>query len=137
MVEVTIQLVGGKRLTRKLKTFGRVLPQQIRKGFVRAGGIFLKSIRQKISGEGYSRNPGRGVPYPGIKSGEMFRTLFVEVKDTTSGPSLRVGPNVEYAVFQEFGTKHIPARPFIDPTLEGELDKAMDAIQQEIAKPLR
>ena len=136
MAEISITVTGDKRVTRKLTGFSRALPGQLRKGFQRAGAIFIKDMRTKISGLGFSRNPARSSPYPGIKSGEMFRTLFMKVGRESGGVSLRVGPNVKYAVFQEFGTKHIPARPFVGPTLQENIDEATDAIQEEIARPL-
>ena len=136
MAEITIKVDGDKRVTRKLTGFSRALPGQIKKGFQRAGSIFIRDMRTKISGLGFSRNPARSSPYPGIKSGEMFRTLFMKVGGAATGQYLRVGPNVDYAVYQEFGTSHIPARPFVGPTLKENLDEAMDAIQDEIAKPL-
>ena len=136
MAEINITVTGDKRVTRKLTGFSRALPGQLRKGFQRAGAIFIKSLRTKISGLGFSRNPARSSPYPGIKSGEMFRTLFMKVDKAGGNPRLRVGPNVKYAIYQEFGTKHIPARPFVGPTLQKNIDEAMDAIQEEIARPL-
>ena len=137
MAEISIQVQGGKRITRKIAGFQHALPGQIAKGFRKAGEIFLSSIRDKISGEGFSRNPARSSPYPGIKSGEMFRTLFMKVSRRQGGVTLRVGPNVDYAIYQEYGTSTIPPRPFVGPTLNEELDEAMDAIEFEIMKPLR
>uniref|UniRef100_A0A6M3JV65 Tail protein n=1 Tax=viral metagenome TaxID=1070528 RepID=A0A6M3JV65_9ZZZZ len=136
MAEIIIKVDGAERIVRKIDGFSRALPGQIKKGFQRAGSIFIKDMRTKISGLGFSRNPARSSPYPGIKSGQMFRTLFMKVGGTATGQYLRVGPNVHYAVYQEFGTSTIPARPFVGPTLKENLDAAMDAIQQEIAKPL-
>ena len=85
MAEISITINGDKRVTRKLTGFSRALPGQLSRGFKRAGAIFIKDMRTKISGDGFSRNPARSSPYPGIKSGEMFRTLFMKVGQESGG----------------------------------------------------
>jgi len=166
MAEIHIQIAGDKRITRKLRSFGADLNGNLKRGMEAAGHVLLRNMRRKISGLGFSRNPARSSPYPGVKHGQMLRTLFSKVETVTGGPVLRVGPSVKYAVYQEFGANvtqtvsrkqhfylgltkgmwipigstirmKIPPRPFVGPTFRDEGEKALDMIERAIMKPLR
>lgn len=53
-----------------------------------------------------------------IETGTLRRSIQAE-----EGPGERevsIGTNVEYAVYQEFGTSRMPAHPFLRPALEME-----------------
>ena len=46
----------------------------------------------------------------------------------------RVGPVTEYSPFIEFGTRHMRARPFMVPALEGEAPRFRDAMAELVKK---
>ena len=49
----------------------------------------------------------------------------------------KANPDVPYYWrFQEFGTKDIPARPFMQPALESNADAVLDKITQELKREL-
>lgn len=53
-----------------------------------------------------------------IRTGTLRRSIQAE-----EGPGERevtIGTNVEYAIYQEYGTSRMPAHPFLRPALESE-----------------
>ncbi len=135
MVELKISLGQNSRGSIILNRFSDELPKNIRKGLNAAGSELLLSMRRKISGDGFVKNPARSSPYPGVFAGEMLRTTFS--KPDPDGYAIRVGPNVDYAKYHEFGTSRMPARPFIWPTWEDTGDKALNKLQAIIMEPLK
>ena len=43
-----------------------------------------------------------------------------------------IGPNVEYDIYQEFGTKYMKAQPYMRPALEDNVDNIRDIFVREI-----
>jgi len=111
-------------------------PEVVKKGLNAAGAVLLREGKQMISGLGFTRDPGRTSPYPGILTGQMRRTFTSRQVNRGGAPEQHVGPAVEYAVFHEVGTKNMPARPFMKPLAEIKGDEAIDAMIHEILKPL-
>lgn len=133
MAELSITM-KPKSGSRKLKAFADKAPGQIKKGLRKAGSMILKDWAKKISGTGFVRNPARASKYPGVMTGQMFRTLTA--KPVNSGMAVQIGPNVSYAIFHETGTKHMPARPVVPDVWKDTGDDALDAFQKTIAEPL-
>ena len=55
-----------------------------------------------------------------VDNGDLKRSINTVMK-TNKNQSRQlgvVGTNIEYAVFQEFGTKFMPAQPYLGPALE-------------------
>lgn len=53
-----------------------------------------------------------------VKTGHLRRSITHELVDLgTQNIHARVGTNVTYAIFQEFGTRFHPAHPFLRPAL--------------------
>lgn len=93
-------------------------------------------MKKKLSGPSHTKSPGNSNPYPGVVTGRLRASVNMQVSSAAGGLQLRVGPNVTYAPFLEFGTSRMQPYPFVGPTLKHKGDKAFDAIQKEIAKPL-
>lgn len=49
----------------------------------------------------------------------------------------KVGSNVEYASFQEYGTRYQPGKPYLRPTLKRYKDRVVKMFEQGIAKALK
>lgn len=59
------------------------------------------------------KNPGATV------TGNLKNSIAVEERGMVGGMAeATVGTTVHYGVYQEFGTRSIPARPFLGPALE-------------------
>ena len=52
-----------------------------------------------------------------VRTGNLRRSITHEVGKDGRGAYVRVGTNVRYAGFQELGTRHHPAQPFLRPML--------------------
>lgn len=142
MSNISISLGPHSKGSIKLKRFSNALPGQIKKGFTLAGFLLEKEMKQLVSGPGRVKGSTDGPvsrlnDYPGVVTGQLRRSINSKVNSVAGGQQLRIGPNVEYAAFLEFGTKFIkPPLAFVFPTWEQKGDKAVDLIQNEIFKPL-
>lgn len=116
--------------SRKVRKLIRQMGPRMHRGLTNAGAVVEGSWRNKISGTGYTRNPGRAKPYPGVYRGEYFRTLTSRVK----GQAAVIGPKVDYAAYHETGTKHIPARPVIPDTIKDSRAKVIHVFTKEVMK---
>lgn len=134
MSKITLTFNGAQAVSRKLGNIDRALPDDIARGLNSMGATLLKSMTRKVSGPGFTRNPQRSSPYPGVYKGNLFRSLFSKVNKPRL--QLRVGPNVEYAYHLEF-KKGKGRYPFVGPTLDDTGDKAMDDFMDQIRKALR
>lgn len=135
MAELTITM-KPKSGSRKITAFVQQSEQKIKSGLRKAGAIILKDWTQKIGGEGFVRNPGRASKYPGIMKGDYFGSLSVKSED--GGMAVSIGPRgLEYPIFHEAGTRHMPARPVIPDVWKDSGDDALNAFQRTIAEPLK
>lgn len=53
-----------------------------------------------------------------VDTGNLRRSITHEVEVGRLYAEARIGTNVRYAIFQELGTRHHPAQPFLRPALE-------------------
>ena len=53
-----------------------------------------------------------------VDRGTLRNSIQQEIRSGAGGLTARVGTNVEYAVYQEFGTKYMRAQPFLAPALQ-------------------
>jgi len=148
LAEISISIAGDKVAARKLVDLDRAMPQQIKRGFYRAGALFEREMKLRLSGRALK-----------VVTGRLRNSVNPQVSEEAGGIVLRVGPNVKYAAIHEFGgvikpkngpflhfkgsfgwvkvgSVTIPKRPYVKPTLNENLDRAMDIIQREIMKPL-
>ena len=59
-----------------------------------------------------------------VKSGRLRDSIIVE----TEADGATVSTDVPYSVFQEFGTSHVPAHPFMTPAAEAERSNFIDNV---------
>lgn len=134
--ELTIKF-NDKRVKRMFNRFKQAQPGQRKRGMFNAGRRFLEGMKTKMSGEGFTRNPGRASAYPGTYKGRTVQSMRVVVNN--DGTEMRAGPWTKYAPYLEFfenrNTKI--SRPFVRDTLEDHFDDAMDDIRKAIFSALR
>lgn len=54
-----------------------------------------------------------------VDTGNLRRSITYEIDTKTDrNPFSRVGTNVRYGIYQELGTRHHPAQPFMRPAME-------------------
>lgn len=80
----------------------------------------VRSLSQPGTGRRYGRRGHRasapGEP-PAVDTGRLKQSIQSEVTRDATRVTARVGTNVTYAPFLEFGTRLMRARPFLGPAL--------------------
>ena len=70
-----------------------------------------------------------------VDTGRLRNSLAWEID--ASGLNAVVGTNVSYAPFLEFGTRFMPAQPYLFPALEAERRTFARAMNQAVGRVLR
>lgn len=73
----------------------------------------LEAIGVFVVGEAVVRTP--------VDTGNLRGSINHRVD--ADGKSVAIGTNVEYAVFQELGTRRMQVQPFLTPAVEDNVDK--------------
>ena len=72
-------------------------------------------------------------PRPNVDTGRLRNSIVYEVDGAEQ--SVKVGSNVEYAPYLEFGTSRMPqGYPYLKPAVEHNMDKYTKVIAQELGK---
>lgn len=145
MSDVTV--VGLQELGAKLdKMFKDTAKKAIRKAIAPAAEVYRREIRakapvrQEVGATGF-RKTGKGKKnrQPGYLKAHIGRTI----KANSDGSlSAFVGPTKSafYGRFQEYGTSHQPARPFMRPVFDSKTEEAekvfAETLKTEIEKEL-
>ena len=137
MAEITVNMTPKQSV--KIGRLTAQMRPRLKRGLARAGTILEKQIKQHVSGAGFTRNPSRSEPYPGILHGRLRSSINFQIE--SDGLTVHIGPNVVYAAIHEFGGRTgrggatvIPARPYVRPAWEKAGDKAIDAVQKELMR---
>jgi len=93
MPEIAIKMTPNHSV--KLKRFKAQTGTNMKKALSQIGRVIAKQAKRNISGEGFTRNPGRGSIYPGQKSGGLNRGLIPKMGP--KGDYVDIGSNVHYA----------------------------------------
>jgi HK97 gp10 family phage protein len=118
---MNFEVKGFRELKRKLDTLPvnvarRVLPKASQEG---AKVLRREARRRAPRREGTLR---RGLSY--MRKKRMPKTAASYIVGLTR--------KAFYGMFIEFGTKHIPAKPFLRPALDEEKDKIINAMREKL-----
>lgn len=69
---------------------------------------------------------------PHVDTGRLRGSITHRLGGTKDKPFAEVGTNVEYGIYQEFGTSKMKANPFLTPALESNRNKIKAIIAQAI-----
>lgn len=112
MVEVRID-IDDKRVKEMLKKMSPAIQQALAR-FLTKAGLVIKSSAKALAPVDTSNLRGSISSRP-----EGIRQVII-------------GPNVDYAIYQEFGTKYMKAQPYMRPALEDNLGNIRDIFIREI-----
>lgn len=140
MAELKINMVPKQSI--KIGRLTKEMRPRLKRGLAKAGSIIEKQIKRYLSGAGFTRNPMRSSPYPGVLHGSLRSSVrFVLESD---GLTVHIGPGgaaSAYAAIHEFGgmagrghKTRIPARPYVAPAWQKKGKDAITAIQKAIMK---
>src|SRR5690606_123156 len=119
-MKVEFRFEGGEELAANLAT----LPTRVSKRFFREalaeGGALIQTRASALAPRGDPEAPN------------LSESIAVMTARATGGDpvGVAIGPtkNVFYGSFQELGTKHHAAQPFLRPALDGEAQRALGVI---------
>lgn len=72
-----------------------------------------------------------------VRTGNLKGSLSVDVQSQPGAALGRVGTNVEYAPYVEFGTDRMDARPYLRPALDENQERIRKKMQEAIKRELR
>lgn len=124
----------NKKGSPKLNRYSVKLPKTTEKGMRLAGALLVGQIQRFLTGPSKTIDPSR--IYPGVVT-QKLRSSIKAVVDPGKEPSLKVGPNVFYAIYLELGTSTIKAIPFIFPAWTKRKKDVLKVIKKQIMKPLK
>ena len=114
MIELSIT-VDDKRVKRLLKKMTPAVQKAIEK-FLIKGGIIVKTQAKANAPVGIT----------GALKGSITSRVDKMKQEVV------VGPNVDYDIYQEFGTKFMKAQPYMGPALESNIDNLRDIFIREL-----
>jgi HK97 gp10 family phage protein len=120
MTELTVEIQGLENLQKAQEA----VAQKLSDGslVMRAALVIERQAKKNASGR----------PGPRVRTGRLRASILPEQVDNNTA---RVGTNVVYAPFVEFGTKRAPAYPYLVPAVEqckGELEGVMVTFGTEL-----
>jgi len=68
--------------------------------------------------------------YAPVDTGRLRNSISHDV--STEEQAVYVGTNVEYAPYQELGTRFQPGTPFLRPAIENHLDEYKQIVEEEL-----
>ena len=124
-----------------LNNAGIHLQAAIKKNFGTAGAYGSRRLVNYVTGKRggpRGRNIYRSAPpgeFPGIRTGLLKRSIRV-TKATKSSLAVYVGTDVQYGRHLEYGTRNMPARPWLRRTFAEERNKMIDILRADAAKAI-
>lgn len=109
-----VRVRGIEQLQRKLGALGPAVTEAARRELLSSGLRVVAGAKRRAP----------------VDTGRLRNSITFEV--TADGDVVRVGTNLEYAAFQEFGTRKMPARPFLFPAFEEERPRLRERMQRAI-----
>lgn len=73
-----------------------------------------------------------GRPGPNVQTGRLRKSITWQIDGAALPAWAKVGTNVEYAPFVEFGTSRMKAYPFLSPVLEQKKDEISDILGEAV-----
>lgn len=127
------KIIGGKALDKALKQLGPKFEKRIAKGAIRAGArVIAKQAKANAPKESGALKRSIQVVTRKTKGADVAVVTRHKKKD------IKQGKGTAYAHIIEFGSKYIPARPFLRPALDSKAKEAVKAVgkyvQERIAK---
>lgn len=127
-----------------MRTLLRDMPHARHNALEQAGQILEDAVKAKIG----EYQPGwpplspstierKGQDTPLLETGELRESIHHIVIDTPNGGDVYVGSDNDKALWHELGTRHIPPRPFLQPTAMEMEDKLVAMIGGRVAAFLR
>ncbi|HEY8766045.1 MAG TPA: HK97-gp10 family putative phage morphogenesis protein [Dehalococcoidia bacterium] len=116
---VSMTVSGGPELAAKLARLGEAVSSQVMANALLAGALVIEaSAKEKAP----------------VLTGNLRRSIGVAVAQTLDTGSLYadIGTDVEYAPYQEFGTRFMAAQPYLRPAFDEKKGEAQNTIRDAL-----
>lgn len=151
MIQLNVNVAGGKRESVKLRRFTRGMTPNLIKGINRATAILEREIKLNLSkggsaprtkGATRTRNTG---PNLRIQDGALRSSWRARpAKKVSGGVEGHVATPLDYSAIHEFGGQAgrggsvtIPKRPYVQPAIDKKRDAMTKAVIRPVLQPLR
>lgn len=115
-MSIDVRITGVDELLRKVDRASKNVPEAARRGCLRGAVV--------IEGAAKGHAP--------VKTG-MLRN---SIKSEPIPLGAQVGPHVEYAAYQEYGTMYMPAQPYMRPAVEEKRKEVQRVVGEAIRNEL-
>jgi len=118
---LSLTFTGGPELVQALRT----LPESVQ------GRVLLEALKR--AAQPVIEDAARLAPRR--RAAGVAASLVIEVvRGADGGKTIAVGPDPAhfYGIFLEFGTRHMPARPFMRPAWDAQVQKVLDQLVGEL-----
>ena len=123
-MKITVDVIGEKELDRALKKMSEEKSRKIKGEIFSAGHDVRTEAMERLSGK---RGGTRA-----WKTGHLARSIIVDLMEDDK--IAEVGPEAPYGPYVEFGTRKMPARPFLFPAFLMIRDKFWKRIKEILEK---
>lgn len=123
--------MSAKAHSDRLKRMAQRTPQQVGQALYRAGQLIELDAERSITAgsvSGAAHVPSRPGEPPNNDSGGLVRSIETKLNGTDLVTVTAGGPVAPYAVFQEYGTSKMAARPFMRPATERNRKKVTELV---------
>ena len=121
------RIFGMRTLDRRLNKLAKTLKKgELMHTFMQGGFVFERGMKYRITTMHI------------IDTGNMRASTKAEPDPSVRHVAVAIGPKgVNYAIYQEFGTRFMAARPFMRQTFDNDQDKALLAMEKSAADKIR
>lgn len=123
MIAVSIRVTGDRRLQQSLlAASGRFDRETI--GVLRRAAVKVRRRQKELA----PRNEG-----------DLRKSITYRIRGTRNRRTAEIGPKLaeKYPMYQEVGTAHMAANPYVQPSLDGMADELADGLDGLVGKVLR
>ena len=130
MIDLNAQIIGDKRLIKKLNSLAPRLKKKVMKSAMRKGAsVVAKRAKTKVKKRsGFLR---KSIKAKSTKNGNARIFVSPKVEGEYRGKTVKPA---KYAHLVEFGTQAAEAHPFLRPALNESKEEAFDAVASEARK---
>jgi len=119
---ISVKVEGADKLMKALNELPTRVSRNVQREALKAGGELIRQHAASIA----PREPGR----PDLA--DNIGMAVARLEDGSVGLAIGPGPSFFYGYFQEFGTRHHKAQPFMRPAWDAEQAKALKVISAEM-----
>ena len=150
MSRARVEIQGAEDVSRRIRNYNEAAKgeivnainataQAIRSNAVKSiqrspasGRVYVRGAGGNLSGTHQASSPGNP---PRTDTGTLASSIMAEVANTRN-MTARVGveSTVEYGFYQEFGTLHMEARPFLEPARHAESRRHQQRIEAALKR---